>query len=219
MPSQNHANNPALSYGFNLSENGWDGSYNNNFRALGVFVHLSVLSRTVDAQPGTPSNGDRYIIPASASGAQWAGQDGKVGAFIDNAWHFFTPFKGWSANVEDENLRVEWSGTAWAYPGTPAKTAADAGATISANNASYILVSNTGAQSVTNFTGSENVGMRVGQRLALKFADANTTLQNGSLLVLAGAVNYNPPAGARMELICTGFSSGDPIMEECWRQE
>ena len=33
----------------------------------------SVISRTTDAQPGSPSAGDCYIITGSASGAAWGG--------------------------------------------------------------------------------------------------------------------------------------------------
>lgn len=48
----------------------------------------SVLSRSTSAQPASPSVGDAYIVPTAATGAAWAGQDGKVAIFTARGWQF-----------------------------------------------------------------------------------------------------------------------------------
>lgn len=106
-----------LKYAWGLGFNGWNTENDANLVGLGVVTQLSVLSRTVAAQPGAPANGDRYMIPTGATGAQWAGNDGKVAAYIDGAWTFYTPVNGWQAKVIDEGVRVEYSGSAWVWFG------------------------------------------------------------------------------------------------------
>ncbi|KEZ78302.1 hypothetical protein C41B8_05353 [Salinisphaera hydrothermalis C41B8] len=70
---------------------------------------FTVLSRTTTAQPSSPAEGDRYIVPASATGADWAGQDGTVALYQDGAWTFYEPAEGWEASVIDEAVHVEYT--------------------------------------------------------------------------------------------------------------
>jgi len=63
---------------------------------LDGIVQLSVISSTLTAPPATPSEGDRYIVAASATGA-WAGWDGSVAHFSGGAWLRLTPKTGWIA--------------------------------------------------------------------------------------------------------------------------
>lgn len=214
----NHPNAPLI-YAWGLGFDGWDGDNDANLRAIGVLMQLGVISRAITAQPGSPANGDRYIIPTGATGAQWTGQAGKIGVFLDSAWRFFTANNGWIAYVAAEGIYCQFTASGWAVltPGPSVKASSSEGATIGLNYVSYVTIANAGAQTVTNFTGTDNAGVKPGSRVVAKFLDGNTTLQHGATLVLAGAVNYNPPSGTRMELICTAFSGATPIFEECWR--
>ncbi len=63
---------------------------------LDGLVQLSVISSTLTAPPATPSEGDRYIVAAGATGA-WAGWDGSVAHFSGGAWLRLTPQTGWIA--------------------------------------------------------------------------------------------------------------------------
>ena len=89
---------------------------NQAIRALDAIVQLSVLDRNLTAPPGSPANGARYIVAASATG-DWAGQDGKVAAFQDGAWAFYAPQEGWLVWVADEDIVLAHSGSAWISPG------------------------------------------------------------------------------------------------------
>lgn len=87
-------------------------THNEAIRALDALVQLSVLDRSLTAPPGSPANGDRYIVAAAATGA-WAGSDGKVAAYQDNAWAFYAPREGWLTWVADEDAAFVWDGSAW----------------------------------------------------------------------------------------------------------
>jgi hypothetical protein len=88
-------------------------THNEAIRALDALVQLMVLDKDLASPPGSPADGNRYIVAASPTGA-WAGQAGKVAAYQDGTWEFFIPRKGWLAWVADEDRIYAHNGTAWA---------------------------------------------------------------------------------------------------------
>jgi Protein of unknown function (DUF2793) len=87
-------------------------THNEAIRVLDCLVHLMVLDRDLSAPPGAPAEGARYIVAAGASGA-WAGKSGKIAAYQDAAWMFYTPREGWLVWIADENVMLAHDGTAW----------------------------------------------------------------------------------------------------------
>lgn len=79
-------------------------------RGLDALVQSKVKSATTTAQPGSPSNGDTYLLPTSSTGAAWAGNDGKIARYssVTSAWEFYTPQNGWETYAQD-------TGTYWFY--------------------------------------------------------------------------------------------------------
>lgn len=77
-------------------------------------------SRTTTAQPGSPADGDCYLLPASATGTDWAGQDGKIAQRISSAWVFLTAREGMAGYVADENAGITYDGAAWGVIGAGA---------------------------------------------------------------------------------------------------
>jgi hypothetical protein len=84
-----------------------------------------VITRT-NAPPGSPVDGDSYLITAVASGA-WTGWENHVAIWASNAWRFVPGFdtdgaviaigatqEGMRVYVNDENTFYVWSGAAWA---------------------------------------------------------------------------------------------------------
>lgn len=72
------------------------------------------LSRTTDAEPGSPSNGDVYIITGSASGTNWtAFSQYDIAYYGNGAWSAITPVDGMSIPVADENIRYYFDGATW----------------------------------------------------------------------------------------------------------
>lgn len=87
-------------------------THNEALRLLDVLVQLSAFSRNVATPPETPAEGDRYILPAAASGA-WAGRGGQVAFYDGQIWDFLMPATGWQAHIEDEDTLCLFNGTDW----------------------------------------------------------------------------------------------------------
>lgn len=68
-------------------------THNDAIRALDAVIHLTVLDRNLATPPASPAEGDRYLVDASPTGV-WAGHAGKIAAFQDGAWIFYTPKEG-----------------------------------------------------------------------------------------------------------------------------
>jgi len=113
MPGTVRAN-LGLTEGFSAGEDGWDGADRGNLRRLDSLVMLSVKDKDLNAPPGGPADGDRYIVGPSPSGA-WASKAAQVATWnsVSAAWDFYVPKKGWRAYVEDEFLPYRYE-AAWA---------------------------------------------------------------------------------------------------------
>lgn len=88
-------------------------THNEAIRIFDIVCQLSVKSRVITAPPGSPAQGDCYIIPSGATGA-WAGLTGKVAGYSDTSWLILTPKLGWLCYVEAENLFVKYVSGVWA---------------------------------------------------------------------------------------------------------
>jgi hypothetical protein len=92
------------------------------WRGLDGLTQCRVKDKDLTAPPGSPADGDMYIVGPAATGA-WATHSGKLTRYFSvgagaPAWEFYTPWAGWSVRVEDETtsgvpaLYVH-SGSAW----------------------------------------------------------------------------------------------------------
>jgi hypothetical protein len=91
-------------------------THNDALRLLDGMVQIGVVSRVLTAPPGSPTDGDRYIVASGATGV-WAGWDLNVAFWTDGAWLRLVPRRGWLAwSVADAGLYV-WNGTAWVAVG------------------------------------------------------------------------------------------------------
>jgi len=77
---------------------------NASLRLLDVLVQCNVLSQ-VAALPGSPSEGDAYILTATTGGGSAADI-----AYYSGGWNFISPQLGWMAYVIDEAARYEFVG-------------------------------------------------------------------------------------------------------------
>lgn len=81
-------------------------------------AHFVFVSRTTTAQPGSPTDGQCYLLTGSPTGAAWSTQANKIAFYLSNAWVFITPKEGWGAWVNDENVFIIYDGAAWVSPST-----------------------------------------------------------------------------------------------------
>lgn len=110
-----------LSYGTNLGllENAATGeAHDSALRALlrGVdgLVMPNVKGYLTNTPPGSPANGDCYIIGAAPSGA-WAGKAGNVTRYstVAAAWEFYAPKAGWMLQANTARESYRYTGSAW----------------------------------------------------------------------------------------------------------
>ena len=108
-------------------------THNEAIQSLDVLVQLAVADRDQTSPPGAPTDGDRHIIAAGATGA-WAGSENKIAVWENGQWEFLDPLPGWRAEVLAEDLAVVFDGTAWSdrvvdfdnLPGIGINTTSDA---------------------------------------------------------------------------------------------
>jgi hypothetical protein len=91
-----------------------DVTLNETLRLIDTLVQLAIVDRDLNTPPGSPSEGQRWIVKASPSptGA-WAGHGNHIAAWQDGAWVFCVPQPGWFAYLIDESALIAWNGSAW----------------------------------------------------------------------------------------------------------
>lgn len=90
---------------------------NSALRRLDALGQLSVIDRALNTPPGSPADGDCYIVGDTPTGA-WSGYaENSIAAYIGTAWVEISPEEGWLAWVRDEDLIYAFTGTAWAQAG------------------------------------------------------------------------------------------------------
>lgn len=87
-------------------------SHNEALAKLDTLAHLTILDRDLSAPPGSPSEGEAYLVGGGASGA-WAGQGGNIAAYADGAWSFYAPFLGLLAFIADEETLAVYTALGW----------------------------------------------------------------------------------------------------------
>lgn len=91
-------------------------THNEAIKLLDGVVQLAVISRVLTAPPGSPVDGDRYIVGSAATGI-WSGWDLNVAFYADGAWTRLIPRPGWLAySIADAGF-FGWTGAAWAAVG------------------------------------------------------------------------------------------------------
>lgn len=86
-------------------------NYNESLKILDAMVQPVVLNMTLTAPPGSPSNGDRYVPAATATGA-WAGYEDDIAYYYDG-WTFISPQVGWPVYDVNTGSYLRWNGSAW----------------------------------------------------------------------------------------------------------
>ena len=87
-------------------------THNEALRILDGLVQLSVRDRNLTAPPGSPADGDRYIVASGATG-DWAGWDMNVALWTDGNWLRLPPRTGWRAWIESEGMLLVYDGAGW----------------------------------------------------------------------------------------------------------
>jgi hypothetical protein len=121
-----------------------------------------VISR-LDTQPASPTEGQRYLVIATASGAQWTGQEGKIAwcsvAGTPGTWSFIDPAEGMTIYSLADHAAYRYdNNSAWVAL-TEHTQNTDTGTTsasfqIDSGNTGPKLVNDSGTMKITESDGS-----------------------------------------------------------------
>lgn len=78
---------------------------------IDAMLNTGAIDKDLTTPPGSPSEGDVYLVAASATG-DWSGHDGDI-AYFDQNWRFITPRAGVNLWLNDEGRRYTYDGSAW----------------------------------------------------------------------------------------------------------
>lgn len=109
--------NIGINFKWTLGESGWNLQMDENLIAIDALLLLSVKSATTSAPPGSPVEGDRYLVPTGATGA-WGTHDGKIARFHQAVWEFYIADEGWEVRAEDSLQRYYYDGSNWGLVGS-----------------------------------------------------------------------------------------------------
>lgn len=87
-------------------------THNEALQVLDILTMPAVADKDLTSPPGSPAEGDRYIVAASATGG-WTGHEASIAAYQDGVWRFYAPNTGWAVWVDDEAGFYIFDGTAW----------------------------------------------------------------------------------------------------------
>lgn len=95
----------------------WDAWMNPNMALLDRVIFLDVVQRDLNTPPGSPTNGQRWHVGSSPTGA-WSGQGGKIAVRSNSAWVFITPKEGWLMTSQaDAGKLYKYQGSAFTQVG------------------------------------------------------------------------------------------------------
>lgn len=114
-------------------------THNEALALLDLLVQLRVEGFDADIPPLAPLDGEIWGLGAAPTGA-WAGQAGKLAAFLGGAWMFLAPAPGWRAwDKSAGELRI-WDGIAWSLPGATTQNLASLGISTTADAVNRLAV-------------------------------------------------------------------------------
>ena len=91
-------------------------THNEALEQLDLLVQLTVEAFAASTPPSLRDDGQIWALGPAPSG-EWAGQGGRLAAWVNGAWVFVTPQTGWRAALGTD-LRI-WSGSDWNAPDLP----------------------------------------------------------------------------------------------------
>lgn len=131
-----------------LGQDGWNDENDANLRLLSAVVQGAVLSRTT-ALPGSPTNGNIYIVPSG-------GDANKIAVRDEGSWVYLIPAAGWRVWVADDARFAYFDGSDWADEASGGGGGGGTEITIADKTASHTLVLGDAGKYVRMNVGSAN---------------------------------------------------------------
>lgn len=152
---------------------GAEDSHNQALARLEQLVGAQIIDRDLTAPPGSPAEGDAYIVGGSATGA-WSGHDGHLAYWAAGQWYFITPKVGWPVFLVDEDTVVRWNGTYWV---------AEEGVAVLTDAATIDWNTHKGAHCMVTVTNNRTLGTPTALRKGKRYSIAIRQDGTGSRLI------------------------------------
>ncbi|AFQ45148.1 DUF2793 domain-containing protein [Desulfosporosinus meridiei] len=146
----------------------------------------SVKDQNLTAPPGSPTTGDRYIIPASATGA-WVSQATKIAEWNGASWLFYTPQTGWTCYVDDEQKVYSWNGTAWVRTGGALQTITAGNGLTGGGQADTVSITVGAGNGIA--VGTTTVSAKAGKGILVNSTGIEANIDTSSIVYDAGNGN------------------------------
>lgn len=182
--------NLGLVSGYLDGDDGWGSAMNANLRMLDGLLFFTTAVAPLNAPPGSPALGDRYIVGTTPTGA-WSGHAHALAAYQENefsasAWAFSAPKEGWRALVLDASAMVD---PVWYLfrTGAWAVDAAGAGSSTLAGDTDVAITSPADGDVLTYNTGATKWENAAPSTASLSTAQSWTKAQRGTPVALTDA--------------------------------
>lgn len=96
-----------LKAGAPLYETGWNTWTDDNWRIVSALIMGRAISVSTTL-PGSPSDGDIYLVPSGAGS-----HPNEIAIRDAGAWVYVVPVAGWRFYISDVQLMFEYNGTIW----------------------------------------------------------------------------------------------------------
>jgi hypothetical protein len=90
-------------------------THNEALQRLDMLVQPVVQSAALAAPPGTPAEGQCWLVASPAADA-WSGHEQCLAQWTAGGWRFAVPLAGWQAHVLDVDETRRFDGAAWLRP-------------------------------------------------------------------------------------------------------
>ncbi len=182
--------------------------------AIDAVLNTGATDKDLATPPGSPSEGDVYIVGSSATG-DWASHDNDIAYYLNSAWAFITPNEGMVLWVNDENMLYVWDGSSWVVSTNTQQNISLLGVNTTADSTNKlsvasdaVLFSNNGADSQvkinknadtdtasflfqTNFSGRAEFGTIGDDHFQLKVSDNGSNFHQSWVITNnTGDVNF-----------------------------
>lgn len=123
--AQTPLGNVGYEYEHTLGDDSWKNSYDANWvRADSIGGQAFLVDHLITAEPGVPTVGDAYILPASPTGTNWGSDTGAVedsialftaipGQTDDSDWLYIVPRENWRLYDRTNDHWLVFNGTDW----------------------------------------------------------------------------------------------------------
>jgi len=145
MVARTVAGGIGLTADWDEGSSGWKDAMDDNLLWLSVIVQGRVIDQVL-AEPGSPAEGDIYLL-AAAHGTH----PNALAVYDEGSWHYRTPLAGWRFFNTTLGLFTQFSGTAWVNDAA-ALTAEDVRDTIAAalvSGSNVTITPNDGSDTIT----------------------------------------------------------------------